>query len=1166
MCARRHSADDDRERPPGLADALARWDTEQGWMRATPAAQVEPPESTAASYSPPGLPPPPSAPDSWEAVLSADAPPLRSTDPWATPAPAAPDDPEQELWTPPEETIYRPARGSEPSEGLPVDAAPGWSGARDEPSPASEPAAHEDHSTGAVPTSPAARDESSTGAASGWPPAAQERYSALSAGSAQQQWPAPDPTVATAAALSDDDWLAQLRAPDRADGRSSAGSDPEPAPPTWSAPDRPGAIVGPQWTIDPAVEARPVETHPVAGGHRLDPRLSAQRPAFADVPMAPPAMAGPAWSAAPSGATRADLAGPNRENRAGPTPVAPTAIPGGWPPPSGRPAPGRYGSLTSAEPPSIGGRYTRRPTGEQPTTSAAPPTGDARTWSDTVTNSPSAEGAPLDPPSPETPGGPPPTREHAPGRPDAVDDSARSGDLAPRWGGAAAADGLPSGPDPTVSENAPPPDGATRRWLVRDELGGPGSDDDDRAPAGPGDELTRSWAAPEIGGGSDHPTGSQAASSGWRRSEDDWSGSAADQPSAGGARAAGPPYPAPPVDEPDPQSPWPPSAYGQQAASDDRPADTGSWSTGAQLAVGDHPPDAGLWSGDAEPGSPAEDQPTGFEESDDRATRAHSTGEPGPGQFSPLLPSAPPVPDDAGRYGTPTGVLPIPADPSHLGSGARVPPGRLGQFSGGSSTEPGQFQPGPPAGPGAHGHSGPSGHPAPAAHPGAPGQPAPFGPYGAGPAGQFGGPGQAGQFSGPDERGQFGGPGQPGGSGWPGRPNGPATGPGPYAQGQPGHPGPYGGPGDPARAGYPGGQHPQPGSRGLPGPAAQSAAPGQPTYPPGPGLPSGPGLPPGVPPTVDQLTAQSLLRQRRPSPQTGWRRAVYNISAHALNPGQSNEDRRRQELVARASVPVRGCYRIAVISLKGGVGKTTTTVTLGATLASLRGDRVIAVDANPDRGTLSGKIPLETVATVRNLLNDVDDIQHYFDVRRYTSQSADRLEVLASESDPAVSIAFSESDYRTVASVLERFYNIVLTDCGTGLLHSAMTGVLDLADQIVLVSSGSVDGARSASATLDWLEAHGRGELVRNSVAVINSVRPKSGGVDLDRLEAHFAARCRAVTRMPYDPHLEEGAEVDLGELSAGSRSALLELAAAVADAFPRDPRASYTPPPPPES
>ncbi|PZS04323.1 MAG: ATPase [Pseudonocardiales bacterium] len=306
-----------------------------------------------------------------------------------------------------------------------------------------------------------------------------------------------------------------------------------------------------------------------------------------------------------------------------------------------------------------------------------------------------------------------------------------------------------------------------------------------------------------------------------------------------------------------------------------------------------------------------------------------------------------------------------------------------------------------------------------------------------------------------------------------------------------------------------------------------------------------------APPSADDLSPAALLRAKgSAAPSAGWRRAVYALSGHSVNPGMSRQETARQQLIRRATVPVHGCYRIAVISLKGGVGKTTMTVCFGATLASLRGDRVIAVDANPDRGTLSGKIPLETTATVRNLLNDVGHVERYSDVRRYTSQSPDRLEVLASESDPSVSQAFSEADYRTVASVLERFYNIVLTDCGTGLLHSAMAGVLALAHQIVVVSSGSVDGARSASATIDWLEAHGYSSLVRGSVAVINSVRPKSGSVDIDRLEEHFRSRCRAVARIPYDPHLEEGAEVDLAELRDETRLALLGLAADIADGF----------------
>ena len=323
--------------------------------------------------------------------------------------------------------------------------------------------------------------------------------------------------------------------------------------------------------------------------------------------------------------------------------------------------------------------------------------------------------------------------------------------------------------------------------------------------------------------------------------------------------------------------------------------------------------------------------------------------------------------------------------------------------------------------------------------------------------------------------------------------------------------------------------------------------------------------PPGYPPQqqarqggdrrqqADELSSAKLIKQSKRRPQSGWRKAVYVASGHLINVGESPADVHRRELIARVNQPLRGCYKIAMLSLKGGVGKTTTTTTLGSTFSSLRGDRVIAVDANPDRGTLSQKIPLETTATVRHLLRDADRIHRYSDIRAYTSQGPSRLEVLASEQDPAVSEAFSEDDYRRTVALLEHFYNIVLTDCGTGLMHSAMKGVLDIADSLVIVSSGSVDGARSASATLDWLDVHGYRDLVSRSVAVINSVRPRAGSVDLDKLAQHFGARCRAVCRIPFDPHLEEGAEIELDRLAAPTRLALLELAATVADGFPSE-------------
>ncbi|MEW2359228.1 MinD/ParA family protein [Spirillospora sp. NPDC029432] len=307
---------------------------------------------------------------------------------------------------------------------------------------------------------------------------------------------------------------------------------------------------------------------------------------------------------------------------------------------------------------------------------------------------------------------------------------------------------------------------------------------------------------------------------------------------------------------------------------------------------------------------------------------------------------------------------------------------------------------------------------------------------------------------------------------------------------------------------------------------------------------------PPEPQTAESLSSENLLGERRIAPSGGWRRAVYKATAGSVHPGESQAEMRRKDLVARARQPVGGGHhRVAVMSLKGGVGKTTTTTGLGSMLASLRGDRVIAVDANPDRGTLSDKVKLETAATVRDLLNNRDKIHRYADVRGFTSQNGARLEVLASDRDPAVSEAFSAEDYSAVAVVLEQYYSICITDCGTGLLHSAMAGVLSLADQLVLVSSPSVDGARSASATLDWLEAHDHGHLVRNGVVVLSMVRNRTRSqVDLDKLQAHFESRCRAVVRIPYDDHLEEGAEVELEALAPHTREAYLNLAAVVGD------------------
>ncbi|MGQ0465939.1 MAG: MinD/ParA family ATP-binding protein [Sporichthyaceae bacterium] len=303
--------------------------------------------------------------------------------------------------------------------------------------------------------------------------------------------------------------------------------------------------------------------------------------------------------------------------------------------------------------------------------------------------------------------------------------------------------------------------------------------------------------------------------------------------------------------------------------------------------------------------------------------------------------------------------------------------------------------------------------------------------------------------------------------------------------------------------------------------------------------------------SADSLTAANVLKQRRTAATKGWRKGL--MASTGINLGPGRKELKDAEFENRVRTPIDGCHRLAVISLKGGVGKTTTAATLGSMFASLRGDRVIAVDANPDRGTLGDKIVAGMQrATVRDFVRKSPQLDRYSAVREFTAQAPSRLEVLCSESDPLASMAFSEADYRVISDILERFYNLVITDCGTGLLHSAMVGVLAKADQVVIVSSASLDGARSASATLDWLEAHNYSDLARESVTVVTSVRPKSDAVHLEEIVAHFARRTRAVVAVPYDPHLAEGGQIDLDRMDKVAYHAYLQLAAEVGDAFGR--------------
>jgi MinD-like ATPase involved in chromosome partitioning or flagellar assembly len=307
-----------------------------------------------------------------------------------------------------------------------------------------------------------------------------------------------------------------------------------------------------------------------------------------------------------------------------------------------------------------------------------------------------------------------------------------------------------------------------------------------------------------------------------------------------------------------------------------------------------------------------------------------------------------------------------------------------------------------------------------------------------------------------------------------------------------------------------------------------------------------------TPESAAMLTADRLLEGKRPVPEGGWPRFVYAISLHLINLGDSQKARDRKAVDVRIAKQFEGGTRfVPILTRKGGVGKTTVTTLLGMALADVREDRVIAVDANPDRGTLAERVSKQTRATVRDVVTKAASIGGFTDFTSLVSRDETRLDILASDTDPLLSEAFDENDYNVVADLTARFYSIVLTDCGTGIVHSVMRATLQRADSVVIVSGGSVDEARLASETLTWLEANGYGELVRNAVVALNTATQGTNLVNLEEIEAHFRSRVRDVVRIPYDPQLAAGSVVSYKDLKPLTQNSARELAALVVDGLP---------------
>ncbi|MHA7651354.1 MinD/ParA family ATP-binding protein [Mycobacterium sp. ML4] len=293
-------------------------------------------------------------------------------------------------------------------------------------------------------------------------------------------------------------------------------------------------------------------------------------------------------------------------------------------------------------------------------------------------------------------------------------------------------------------------------------------------------------------------------------------------------------------------------------------------------------------------------------------------------------------------------------------------------------------------------------------------------------------------------------------------------------------------------------------------------------------------------------TALDAIEPEAPARRT-WRDLIRHYTGLDLGPGRdaAHENALRDQI----RTPLGGAHCIAVLNLKGGVGKTAVVESLGSTFANLRSDRVIAVDT--DAGDLAYRHGRRNNLSIAELLTDAS-VARYADVRAHTYMNSSGLEVLGPPDYAHSHWSISRQDFVKAYSILRSHYSLVLVDCPKTLKTGVMEAVLPESSALVVVTSTSIDALQKAQITLDWLRHNGYRKMLESTVLAVNHVERTSLSTLAAKELENLSARVGATVVLPFDRHVQQGKEIGLDRLSKKSRRAYLEMAAALARTFPR--------------
>lgn len=172
---------------------------------------------------------------------------------------------------------------------------------------------------------------------------------------------------------------------------------------------------------------------------------------------------------------------------------------------------------------------------------------------------------------------------------------------------------------------------------------------------------------------------------------------------------------------------------------------------------------------------------------------------------------------------------------------------------------------------------------------------------------------------------------------------------------------------------------------------------------------------------------------------------------------------------------------VSVANQKGGVGKTTTTANLGASLA-LEGKRVVLIDTDIGLRNLDVVMGLEN----RIVYDIVDVVEEKCKLRQALIKDKRFKELyLLPAAQTRDKSAVNEEQMKKLTSKLKEEFDYILVDCPAG-IEQGFKNAIAGADRAVVVTTAEISAIRDADRIIGLIEA----AEIKNPELVVNRIRP----------------------------------------------------------------------------